>query len=142
MDKVITVLCAIIEQQNRILVTQRSHTMAQALLWEFPGGKQEAGEAEEECLVREIKEELNLTVRPIKRLTPSRYDYGDKIILLVPYQCDYVKGAIQLQEHRAYQWATLQELLSYTWCPADIPVVEELIRLKKEEVSSISPSGE
>lgn len=125
----IKVSCAIIEQYGRVLVTQRSESMSQAMLWEFPGGKIEEGETEEECLVREIKEELNLEILPLQRLTPVLQPLGAKTIELIPYLCQYNKGTIQLAEHRAYQWVKPEDLTNYNWCPADLPVVEEYLAM-------------
>ena len=112
------------------MVTQRSKEMAQPLLWEFPGGKIEEGEAEPESLVREIKEELQLEIEPLSRLTPVVYDYGSFQIELIPYVCRYRGGEIKLAEHQAHEWASLSELKKYNWCPADVPVVEEYLQLK------------
>ncbi len=125
----IKVTCALIEQYGRVLVTQRSQSMPEALLWEFPGGKIEPGETEKDCLIREIKEELNLIIVPIRRLTPVEFSTENKTIELIPYICEYKQGVIQLAEHRAYQWASPGELLTYAWCPADKPVVEEFLQL-------------
>ncbi|MBC5773399.1 (deoxy)nucleoside triphosphate pyrophosphohydrolase [Pontibacter sp. KCTC 32443] len=126
------VVCAIIEQDNKVLITQRSSQMAQPLLWEFPGGKIDAGESETGALVREIQEELNLLILPQQRLTPVTHTYGFKTIELIPYTCALQSGEIILAEHMAYSWVSIDALLDYTWCPADIPIVEEYIRLKQE----------
>ena len=123
----IKVTCAIIEQFGRVLVTQRSSFMTQPLLWEFPGGKLEEGEAEEEGLRREIMEELNLRITPILRLTPVTQDYGDKTVELIPYISEYNQGAIHLTEHHTYHWAHPEDLPGYTWCAADLPIVEEYL---------------
>ena len=123
------VVCAIIEQNGYVLITQRSSQMAQPLLWEFPGGKQETGESETDALVREIQEELNLLILPVKRLTPVTHTYSSKIIELIPYTCTLQSGEIILAEHQGYSWVSINELLNYNWCPADIPIVEEYIRL-------------
>lgn len=130
----IKVLCAILEQHNRVLVTQRSPEMTQPLLWEFPGGKLEAGENEMECLIREVKEELNLEIEPLTRLTPSEHTYPDTKVLLIPYICAYVRGVIQLAEHRSYQWAELSDLTRYNWCEADLPILAEYLQLKQAKV--------
>ncbi|GAB3814423.1 (deoxy)nucleoside triphosphate pyrophosphohydrolase [Pontibacter rugosus] len=126
----IKVVCAILEQFDRVLVTQRSERMQEPLLWEFPGGKLEPGEEEEECLAREIWEELSLRIQPILRLQPVIYAFPDKDIELIPYICTYQSGVIQLSEHKAYQWAHPQDLLSYSWCPPDIPVAKDYLRTK------------
>ncbi|GGF99374.1 (deoxy)nucleoside triphosphate pyrophosphohydrolase [Pontibacter amylolyticus] len=126
------VTCALIEQFGRVLITQRSKTMPQALLWEFPGGKIEEGETEEACLIREIQEELNLSITPVQRLTPVVHTYGDKTIELIPYICQYNKGTIEPQEHRSYQWVVPQDLANYEWCPADIPIMQEFVALAEK----------
>jgi 8-oxo-dGTP diphosphatase len=126
------VVCAITEQDGKVLITQRSSQMAQPLLWEFPGGKIDAGESETDALVREIKEELNLLILPQQRLTPVTHTYSSKSIELIPYTCKLLSGEIILTEHMAYSWVSIDELLHYTWCPADVPIVEEYIRLMKK----------
>ncbi|WP_242928126.1 (deoxy)nucleoside triphosphate pyrophosphohydrolase [Pontibacter vulgaris] len=124
------VTCALIELHGKVLLTQRSQQMSQPLLWEFPGGKIEPNESEVDCLIREIKEELGLTIVPLQRLTAVTHDYGSKRIELIPYICRLQEGEIILAEHKAYSWATQSELLKYNWCPADVPIVQEYIRLK------------
>ncbi|GAA4427311.1 8-oxo-dGTP diphosphatase MutT [Pontibacter saemangeumensis] len=126
------VTCAVIEQYARVLITQRSKSMPDPLLWEFPGGKVEAGETEEECLVREIREELSLHITPQFRMTPVLHQLGDNPALeLIPFRCLYDGGTIQLLEHRNYKWVHPQDLLDHDWCAPDIPVVEEYLRLLK-----------
>ncbi|MBB6610234.1 (deoxy)nucleoside triphosphate pyrophosphohydrolase [Pontibacter sp. Tf4] len=130
----IRVVCALIEQDDKMLLTQRSNYMAQPLLWEFPGGKVEIGETETAALVREIQEELNLLIVPLKRLTPVVHSYSSKTIELIPYTCSLQSGNILLAEHQAYSWATIEELLNYSWCPADVPIVEEYLHLKIKQL--------
>lgn len=126
---IIKVTCAIIEQYGRALITQRSETMSQSLLWEFPGGKIEEGEYETECLTREIKEELNLDIIPVQRLTPVQQQYEKYTIELIPYICQYVRGTVELAEHKTYHWVTAADLKYYEWCPADLPVVKEYLSM-------------
>ncbi|WP_162426345.1 (deoxy)nucleoside triphosphate pyrophosphohydrolase [Pontibacter pudoricolor] len=130
----IRVVCAIIEHESTVLITQRSSNMAQPLLWEFPGGKVEVGESETDALVREILEELNLLIVPHTRLTPVKHHYSLRAIELIPYTCSLQNRNILLAEHQAYSWATLNELPSYSWCPADIPIVKEYLHLKKRQL--------
>ncbi|GAB3531832.1 8-oxo-dGTP diphosphatase MutT [Pontibacter brevis] len=125
------VTCAIIEKGNRVLVTQRSAAMREPLLWEFPGGKVEPGETEEECLVREIREELHLEVKPLQRMTPVLHRTPIKAIELIPYICTVEGGEIRLLEHCAFEWTVYDNLRMYEWCLPDLPVVEEYLRLKK-----------
>ncbi|MCC9167069.1 (deoxy)nucleoside triphosphate pyrophosphohydrolase [Pontibacter harenae] len=124
------VTCAIVEQNDRVLVTQRNKHMSQAMLWEFPGGKLEIDETEKECVRRELKEELQIEVEPIHQLAPVEHTYSDKDIILIPFVCQYTSGNVSLAEHNAYQWAELSDLTSYDWCPADIPVVEQYLQFK------------
>ncbi|MFD2999048.1 (deoxy)nucleoside triphosphate pyrophosphohydrolase [Pontibacter toksunensis] len=125
------VTCAIIELHGKVLVTQRSEFMREPLLWEFPGGKLEQGETEEACLVREVYEELNIHVRPLKRLTPVMHQTKNHLIELIPHICTYVGGVIHLLEHIAFEWVDPSALQKYNWCLPDVPVVEEYLRLKK-----------
>ncbi|MBJ6120053.1 (deoxy)nucleoside triphosphate pyrophosphohydrolase [Pontibacter sp. BT310] len=130
----IKVVCAIIENEGTVLITQRSSRMAQPLLWEFPGGKVEVGESEVEALIREIQEELNLLIVPRERLTPVLHYYSSRAIELIPYTCSLQNGNILLAEHQAYSWASLDVLANYSWCPADIPIVEEYLHLKRSQL--------
>jgi 8-oxo-dGTP diphosphatase len=123
----IHVTCAIILNGNRVLVTQRSETMPLPLKWEFPGGKLHEGETEEECIVREIKEELAIDIRIIKKLTSSSYDYGTFSINLIPFLAEYINGEIHLLEHRQAKWLNKEELAHLDWAPADIPILNELL---------------
>ncbi|MCX2739372.1 (deoxy)nucleoside triphosphate pyrophosphohydrolase [Pontibacter anaerobius] len=125
----IKVVCAIVEQYERVLVTQRSKKMREALLWEFPGGKLEQNETEGNCLIREIQEELGIEVEPYQRLTPAMYAYPDLSIELIPFLCKYKGGVIQLQEHRTYHWVKPEDLKTYQFCPADVPILEEYLQL-------------
>lgn len=130
-NKMIEVVCAIVEQHGRVLLTQRSEQMREPMLWEFPGGKLEPGETEQQALVREIKEELNIDVKPYHRLDPVQQLYPNHTIVLIPYLCQYNGGVISLLEHRAYRWATPGELAGFNWCPADVPIVEDYLQLVK-----------
>ncbi|MEO5946485.1 MAG: NUDIX domain-containing protein [Chitinophagaceae bacterium] len=84
----LSVVCAIIYVGNKILVTQRSQKMKLPLKWKFPGGKLEKDESEIKCIKREIKEELNIEIKIIKRLSSSIHDYKDFKIHLIPYVVD------------------------------------------------------
>ena len=129
----IDVSCAIIlHQSGKILVTQRSASMPLPLKWEFPGGKVEQGETPEASLIREIKEELDLTIEITGSLTPNTHSYGQKTIRLIPFICTITGGAISLKEHVAYFWLNKNELLGLDWAEADVPVVREFLKRFKE----------
>lgn len=122
------VTCGIIVQGNKILVTQRSEKMKLPLKWEFPGGKIEENETAEECILREIKEELNLEIEILKRLSASQYDYGTFKINLIPFIAKYKNGVIILAEHKDFKWIETKDLLSLDWAPADIPILNEFLK--------------
>jgi len=125
----IQVLCAIIYINNKILVTQRSEQMKLPLKWEFPGGKLEENESEIDCIKREIKEEINIEIEILRRLSSNDYDYGTFKIKLIPYLANYISGDIQLSEHNDYKLLDKSELLNLDWAQADIPIVEEFLKL-------------
>ncbi len=126
----IPVLCAIIYFDNKVLVAQRSKKMKLPLKWEFPGGKLEGNESEIDCIKREIKEELNIEIEILKKLSSSNYDYGAFKIKLIPYLANYISGNIKLSEHNDYQLLDTSELLHLDWAEADIPIVKEFLKLK------------
>ena len=123
----IQVTCAIIAKESKILAAQRSETMSLPLKWEFPGGKLMEGESEEECLKREIQEELNIAIAITSKLTTSIHDYGNFSIALIPFLAEYAAGEIKLHEHRQIGWFTKEQLSTLDWAPADIPILQELI---------------
>jgi 8-oxo-dGTP diphosphatase len=131
--KMIDVTCAIIEQEGKVLVTQRSSAMDLPHLWEFPGGKVSDGEKESDCIRREIQEELKLEVEPIHQLASSCFDYGPKVIRLIPFVCQIKRGGIKLLEHQAYKWAEPEELMHLPWCPADLPVIATYLEWRQQQ---------
>ena len=104
------VTCAIIIQQNKILVTQRNASSDHPLKWEFPGGKLQPGETEEECIAREINEELEIDIEIRKPMISLVHDDGCRQIELIPFLCVIKSGTIKLQEHHDLNWVTLNEL--------------------------------
>lgn len=126
----INVTCAIIYIEDKILVTQRSEKMKLPLKWEFPGGKLEENESEIDCIKREIKEEINIKIEILKKLSNSVYDYGAFKINLIPFISKYVSGKIVLSEHRDYKLLDKSELLNLDWAEADLPIVEEFLKLE------------
>lgn len=125
----IRVVCAIIHQENKILAVQRSEKMALPLKWEFPGGKIEENESEVDCIKREIKEELNINIEIKKRLTPSLHSYEGFSIELIPYISVCKSGNLTLNEHKQLLWLDKEALINLDWAEADVPIVNEYIKL-------------
>ena len=123
------VTCAIIQFNNKTLVVQRSESMKLPLKWEFPGGKIEENETEEHSIKREIKEELNIEIELISRLTPVTFKYPNFEINLIPFIATYLKGEIVLFEHKQYKWLLKDELKKLDWAAADIPILKEYVRI-------------
>jgi 8-oxo-dGTP diphosphatase len=121
---IIHVTCAIISFGDTILVVQRSEKMNLPLKWEFPGGKVEEDETEEACILREIKEELNIEIELVSRLETSQYDYPNISILLIPFTAIYLHGEIKLSEHKEYRLLPKAQLRDLDWAPADLPVLD------------------
>ncbi len=130
MSNIINVTCAIIMIDNEILVTQRSEKMKLPLKWEFPGGKLEENETEIDCIKREIKEEINIDIEVVKKLSSSVFDYGNFKINLIPFIAKHILGEIKLTEHSDYKLLEKVELLSLDWAEADLPIVEEFLKLE------------
>ncbi|HOY49945.1 MAG TPA: 8-oxo-dGTP diphosphatase MutT [Flavobacteriales bacterium] len=122
----IQVTCAILIEEHRILAVRRSMSMNRPGKWEFPGGKIESGETAEQCLIRELQEELAIRVEVIQPLTPTQFNYPDISIQLLPFFVKRVSGEIQLCEHDTFKWVSQTELNQLDWAEADIPIVEEI----------------
>lgn len=122
----IEVVCAIILKDEKILIAQRSDKMKLPLKWEFPGGKLNKGEEEEQAIVREIKEELNIEIFPFKRISSNIHDYGSFKIKLTAYLCNFIRGEIVLLEHKDFKLVSFKNLKNYDLAEADIPFIEEL----------------
>lgn len=119
----IRVACGVIEDGDKVLAAQRSETMNMPLKWEFPGGKLHEGESAEECLVRELYEELGVRAIVGRPLPPVFHSYVDFDIELLPFVCTIKEGEISLAEHRAIAWVTPHELGKLDWPEADMPVI-------------------
>lgn len=126
-DNVIEVAAAIIEDtEGRILIARRREGKSQAGLWEFPGGKIEAGESPEQCLIRELREEMNIKIEPYAFFAVNEHAYDTVTIRLIAYKARMIGGIIQLSDHDEYRWVGAEELTKYPFAPADIPFVQQL----------------
>ena len=126
--KHIHVSCAIIEQDGKVLSTQRSEAMSLPLKWEFPGGKINDGESPEECLTRELHEELGIAVIISRSLAPITHKYPIFMLTLYPFVCRITTGEIVLHEHKALTWLPPDKLHELDWAAADYPLIEDYRR--------------
>lgn len=115
----IEVTAAIICKEGKFLVCQRPKGKNCELLWEFPGGKIEPGETGEQCIVREIQEELGVTLRVLQKLTDVVYEYPDRTVHLHFYIAQIESGELIRKEHNAFAWITKADIPHYQFCPAD-----------------------
>lgn len=126
--KVVEVVAAVIKKDNKIFCAQRNLSKSMGGKWEFPGGKIEEGEAREEALVREIKEELDSDIAVDKYLMTIEHDYPTFHITMHAYLCTLVKGELTLKEHNDSAWLSKEELLELDWAEADKPIVDMILR--------------
>jgi 8-oxo-dGTP diphosphatase len=117
--------CALIDADGRILLAQRPEGKTLAGLWEFPGGKVEPGETPEECLIRELDEELGITTRVacLAPLTFASHTYETFHLLMPLYVCRRYEGIPQGREGQALKWVRPQALRDYPMPPADAPLI-------------------
>jgi 8-oxo-dGTP diphosphatase len=124
----INVTCAIIRNDgDEVLVVQRSELSDHPLKWEFPGGKLARGENIEECIIREVWEELSMDVVICGHLPEVEYDYGHKKIRLIPLICDTLDELPFLSEHVAYKWIPANDLISVDFSEADVSVANSYL---------------
>lgn len=123
----INVVAGIIRnEEGKFLITQRNLKKAQGGLWEFPGGKIEAGETKEDAIVREIKEELTIDIRVDEYLDEKLFEYPEKTINLIAIKCTKVGGELNLNEHEDARWISKDELDNFEFAPADHFIVNKL----------------
>ena len=111
---------------GEILICQRGAGGSCAFLWEFPGGKQEAGETAADCLVRECREELGIEIDIVALLEQTSYTYPDNKIGLSFFAAKITGGVPQKSVHQKILWVRPAELLQYQFCPADTEIVSRL----------------
>jgi 8-oxo-dGTP diphosphatase len=127
----LVVACALVDADRRVLIAQRPEGKAMAGLWEFPGGKIEAGETPEAALIRELEEELGISTKTacLAPLTFASYAY-DKVHLLMPlYVCRKWQGFPEPREHAALKWVRPLALRDYPMPAADEPLIAPLCDL-------------
>ncbi len=124
----IQVLAAVIIKDQKILCVQRGTHKYPYLAnkWEFPGGKMEAGESQEQTIQREIMEELSMEIQPIRHLLSHTHHYPDFSIELHTWLCEQLSDELELNEHHACVWLDAIDLKDLDWAEADVAVVEVL----------------
>ena len=130
--KIVTVAaCALVDPDGRVLLAQRPEGKPMAGLWEFPGGKFEAGETPEQTLIRELEEELGIVVKEacLAPLTFASHTYPDFHLLMPLYVCRRWDGMVTAQEGQKLSWVRPNRLREYPMPPADVPLVAHLTTL-------------
>lgn len=125
---VLVAACALIDPDGRVLIAQRPPQKAMAGLWEFPGGKIEPGERPEKTVIRELSEELGITVREpcLAPFTFTSHTYPDFQLLMPLYVCRRWEGTPAPREHSALKWVRPRDLSRYAMPPADLPLIPML----------------
>ena len=131
MKLTLVVACALIDADNRVLIAQRPEGKQLAGLWEFPGGKLEPNERPEPALIRELNEELGITVQEacLAPLTFASHAYESFHLLMPLYICRKWQGTVTAREHQQLAWVRANKLRDYPMPPADIPLIAHLTDL-------------
>jgi 8-oxo-dGTP diphosphatase len=131
LNLVLVAACALLDPDGRVLIAQRPLGKPMAGLWEFPGGKVEQGEAPEQTLIRELKEELGIVVNVacLAPLTFASHSYPDFHLLMPLYVCRRWEGIVRALEAQQLAWVLPNRLRDYPMPPADEPLVSHLMSL-------------
>lgn len=146
--KITQVVAALIWREDKILICRRPANKARALLWEFPGGKVEAGETKQQALMRECREELGITVAPGSVYYEVTHTYPDITIHLTLFNCT-TQDEPQRLEHSELTWVLPQNVTAYDFCPADKAIVAKIaaqanakIKTERLYLRELTPSDE
>ena len=122
-DKTIKVIAGLINHNGRFLIAKRNLKKSLGGLWEFPGGKVEEDESPEECMARELKEELDIEVEVGELITSNKHKYPHGIFELLAYRVKHVSGEMVLNDHEEIKWVTADEMSNFEFPPADLPII-------------------
>ncbi len=120
------VVAALIWQDDKFLACQRPAHKARGLLWEFVGGKVEAGESKEDALIRECREELAVTVSVGNIFMELTHEYPDLTVHLTLFHASITSGTPALLEHNAIRWLHPSDIPDYSFCPADDLILQKI----------------
>lgn len=125
-DRIVEVAAALIVREGRFLICRRPEHKARGGLWEFPGGKTEAGESVFDAVVRECREELGVTIVPSRVVDEVTHPYPDITVRLSLVLAVIAEGEPMLLEHSALAWISPSDIPRYDFCPADYPMLSRL----------------
>ena len=125
------VVAALIWKGNKIMICQRPANKARGLLWEFVGGKVELGEAKEQALIRECREELAIELCVGDVFMDVTHEYPDIMVHLTLFNATIAEGEPQKLEHNDIQWITPSEIPNYEFCPADEEILKKIIEVRE-----------
>lgn len=125
-DRIVEVAAALIVREGRFLICRRPGHKARGGLWEFPGGKTEAGESVFDAVVRECREELGVTIVPSRVVDEVTHTYPDITVRLSLVLAVIAEGEPMLLEHSALAWISPSDIPHYDFCPADYPMLSRL----------------
>lgn len=124
----IKVVCGIIMKENKVFICRRNINKPLGGYWEFPGGKIEAGELQEDALIRELDEELGMKVNIGLHFKTVVHAYEKFTIELIALRCEFQGANFNMTDHDSYEWVNVDELNKWRLAPADIPIANELIK--------------
>ncbi|MBR6812338.1 MAG: (deoxy)nucleoside triphosphate pyrophosphohydrolase [Oscillospiraceae bacterium] len=125
----VEVAAALIWRGDKFMICQRPPHKARGLKWEFVGGKTEPGESPQEALVRECKEEMDITVKPVSLFCELYHEYEDITVHLYLFNAEITEGEPRALEHNDIRFVTAKEAQNYDFCDADIEVLEKLSQI-------------
>ncbi|WP_269150465.1 pyrimidine (deoxy)nucleoside triphosphate diphosphatase [Enterobacter hormaechei] len=130
MLKTLDVVAAILEKEGKILLAQRPEHADQPGMWEFAGGKVEAGETQQEALIRELREELGIEAVPARYVASHQREVSQRLIHLYAWHVPEFSGELKAHYHSALVWCKPEDAFTYDLAPADIPLLEAFILLR------------
>ena len=126
--RTIEVSCAVIVREGLILAANRGDTVSNSGVWEFPGGKPLEGEQPQDCVVRRVKEELNVDINVVDKMESFSVDADDsRRFLMHPFFAEVSNGSFELSNHSKIEWFMPMQLMSLAWPETDLPIIDEIV---------------